>query len=100
MEIKEFKVDKIKDPFGILSGQRYEFLLNVEVDEEDELFTPSGLYVRVVYAAAAEGSDSRIVTHEIRERGTDKVLDFELEEEELAEFAAFCSAHVAESDKK
>ncbi|MCM3745797.1 DUF6509 family protein [Paenibacillus pasadenensis] len=97
MEITEYTVEKIKDPFGIISGQRFEYSLNVEVDEEDELFTPSGLYVRIVFAV--ENEAGRIISHEIRERGSDKMLDFELEDEELAEFTAFCLEHASESER-
>jgi Family of unknown function (DUF6509) len=95
MEITEYSVEKIKDPFGILDGQRYEYLLQIEVDEEDELFSPSGLYVRAVFR---DGEAGGIVKHEIRERGTDRLLDFELEDEELAELEAFCREHLAEAD--
>lgn len=97
LEISEYTVEKLKDPFGILSGDRYEFTLLIEVDEEDELYRPAGLYVRVVYALAS-GGEGRVVSHEIRERGTDQLLDFGLEEDELAEAAAFCAAHAGEAD--
>ena len=39
MNITEYTVEQIKDPTGILAGRRYEFLLNIEVPEEDELYT-------------------------------------------------------------
>ncbi|CDN45933.1 MULTISPECIES: DUF6509 family protein [Paenibacillus] len=96
MEITEYSVEKIKDPFGILDGQRYEYLLQIEVDEEDELYSPSGLYVRAVYKQ--EGAGGSIIRHEIRERGSDRLLDFGLEDEELAELETFCKEHIADSE--
>ncbi|MFD1954688.1 DUF6509 family protein [Paenibacillus thailandensis] len=32
MTITEYSVEQIKDPFGIVPGARYEFILNIEVD--------------------------------------------------------------------
>ena len=37
MEITAYSVEEIKDPTNIIEGKRYEFLLDVEVDEEDHL---------------------------------------------------------------
>jgi len=42
MEITNHVVDKMNDPTGIIEGDRYEFLLDVEVEEDDELFTEGG----------------------------------------------------------
>ena len=96
MEITDYTVEKVKDPFGILDGLRYEFMLSLELDEEDELYSPQGIYLRVVYKAAEENSG--IIRHEIRERGTDELLDFELEDEELAEVQAFCLEHLGDAN--
>jgi hypothetical protein len=95
LNITAYSVELIKDPFGILSGQRYEFLLDIEVDEEDELYTAKGLYLRIVYGV--DDQVSRIIKYEIHENTTDRVIDFDLEEDELAEIEAFCKDHVGEA---
>ena len=38
MNITEYTVEEIIDPTGILTGNRYEFMLNIEVPEDDELY--------------------------------------------------------------
>ena len=45
MEITAFSVEEIKDPTNIIEGKRYEFLLDVEVDEEDELYSAAGIEI-------------------------------------------------------
>ncbi|MEJ8307139.1 DUF6509 family protein [Saccharibacillus sacchari] len=97
MEFTAYTVEKIRDAFGIVQGERYEFVLEFEVDEEDELYTPQGLLLRVIYGV--NGEDKKIVKHEIIERGTQKVLEFDLEDDELEETAAFCAAHYNESEE-
>jgi len=95
IEISAYSVEKIKDPFGILAGERYEFYLDLEVEEDDELYLEEGLAARVVYAV--EESGARIVKYELLERATEKYVAFELEEEELEAVAAFCREHLAEA---
>ena len=36
MEITAFAIEEIKDPTNIIEGKRYEFLLDVEVEVEDD----------------------------------------------------------------
>ncbi|WP_172197567.1 MULTISPECIES: DUF6509 family protein [Saccharibacillus] len=98
MEFTEYTVEKIRDAFGIVQGERYEFMIEIEVDEEDELYSPQGLRLRVLYGV--NGEERRIIKHEIIERGTQKVLEFDLEDDELVETAAFCAAHYMESEQK
>ncbi|MGO4370907.1 DUF6509 family protein, partial [Paenibacillus sp. MCAF20] len=38
-EVTEYSMELLKDPFGILTGQRYEFVLDLNIDEEDELYS-------------------------------------------------------------
>lgn len=85
-------VELVNDPFGILPGKRYEFILDIEVDEDDELYSESGLYIRVIYRV--EEGNMGIVKYEIYENKTEQYLDFEMEsnEEELVE--AYCREHV------
>ncbi|WP_270170855.1 DUF6509 family protein [Paenibacillus sp. SYP-B4298] len=97
MNIIEFQVEYVKDPFGILDGRRYEFILDLELDEEDELYSPHGVYVKAIYRVSEGGGN--VVKHELYERTTNRYLEFELEDEELAELEAFCAAHYVEADE-
>jgi len=97
MEFTEYTVEKIRDAFGIVQGERYEFVFEFEVDEEDELYTPQGLLLRVIYSV--NGEIKKIVKHEIIERATQKVLEFDLEDDELEETEAFCAAHYNEGEE-
>ncbi|WP_028547539.1 DUF6509 family protein [Paenibacillus sp. UNC451MF] len=97
MNITDYSVEFIKDPFGILSGKRYEFVLDIEVDEEDELYSDKGLYVRVIYSV--EETATRIVKHEIFERGSEQYLEFDMEDDELALVEAFCKEHYLEVEE-
>ncbi|GGO06092.1 DUF6509 family protein [Saccharibacillus kuerlensis] len=96
MEFTEYTVEKIRDAFGIVQGERYEFIMEFEVDEEDELYTPHGLLLRLIYAV--NGEEKKIIKHEIIERSTQKVLEFDLEDDELEETEAFCAAHYTEAE--
>lgn len=91
MEITNYQVEWIRDPFGILAGKRYEFMLDLNVDEEDDLYTPNGVYIRAVYRV--EDEQGKLVTYDLVEKGTDKLLEFDLEDDEEAELAEFCSQH-------
>jgi hypothetical protein len=91
--ITEYSVELIKDPYGILSGKRYEFILDIEVPDDDELYSEHGLYLRVIYSV--EDDRSGIAKYEIHERTTGRYLEFELEEDELEAVNAFCSEHLA-----
>lgn len=93
--ITGYSVELLKDPFGILTGERYEFFLDIEVPEDDELFSEKGLYIRVLYTV--ENQKSGIVKYDIMEKGTDQILDFDLEEEEEVEVEAFCKEHLEEA---
>lgn len=95
MEITSFSVEKVKDPFGIIVGTRYEYILDLEIDEDDELYSEQGVYLRVIYSVEEERT--RIVKYELYERSTDRYLEFDLEEDELAEVDVFCREHLAEA---
>lgn len=98
LTITEYSVELVKDPFGILTGKRYEFILDIEVPEDDELFSENGLYVRVIYGV--EENRSRIVKYEIFEKSTDKYVDVELEDEEMAAIEAFCKENYTVADNE
>jgi hypothetical protein len=92
LDIIGYRLELVKDPYGILAGERYEFYVDIEVAEDDELFSELGLYVRIVYRVEEEAS--AIVNYEIRERQSERYLDFELDEEELAALQTFCQEHL------
>lgn len=94
--ITEYTVELIKDPFGILAGKRYEFHLDLEVEEDDELYSENGLYLRVVYGV--EDERMGIVKYEFHEKTTDRYLDFDIEDDEKEMVDAFCREHLAEAE--
>ena len=48
MKITEYTVEQIKDPTGIITGDRYEFYLNIKVPEDDDLAEEHGLQLKVL----------------------------------------------------
>jgi hypothetical protein len=96
LTITSYNVELVKDPFGILTGQRYEFLLDIEVPEDDELHSEKGLYIRAIYSV--EESKSGIVKYDVHEQQTEQYLDFDLEDEELRLLNDFCQSHLSEAD--
>jgi len=96
MEIKEYTVEKINDPTGILTGERYEYFLSLEVDEEDDLASEQGLQLKVLFFV--EEDQSKILNYHFYNSIEDRYLDFALEEDELAEIAVFCREHIAEAE--
>ncbi|MFD1203759.1 DUF6509 family protein [Sporosarcina contaminans] len=92
MEIIEYSVEELIDPTGILTGRRFEFMLYILFDEEDELYEEQGTGLRVLYAV--DGDQEKIASYHFFERATDKILDFELEDEEEAFIAHFCKEHI------
>ncbi|RJE88814.1 pullulanase [Paenibacillus sp. 1011MAR3C5] len=92
-EIREYTIERMKDPFGILSGERYELLLELEVDEEDELYSEEGIRLRVVYVKEHEAS--RIVKYEFLNAAKGSYIDMEMTEEEEQFVDAFCKEQVA-----
>lgn len=92
LTITEYSAELVKDPFKILAGQRYEFLLYLDIPEDDELYSEHGIYVKLVYKMD-EGQGS-IVNYDLIERTTEKILDFDMEEDEEAEVAAFCKENL------
>lgn len=82
MEITAFSIEEIKDPTNIIEGKRYEFLLDIEVDEEDELYSAAGIEIRVI--AGQKDEEVRILNYFLTDKADNKMLDFALEEEEEA----------------
>jgi hypothetical protein len=91
-------VDQIKDAFGILSGQRYEFIIDMEVEEDDELYSENGLYIRALYLV--DEQKSGILKYELIEKVTNRHIELELEEDEVQAVADFCKEHVQDDAVK
>ena len=88
MDITQFSIEEILDPTNIIEGKRFEFLLDVEVDEEDELYSPAGLEIRVIVGVIEE--NVRLMNYFILDKADEKYLDLALEEDEEAMILAFC----------
>jgi hypothetical protein len=94
MDIIGHTVEKLKDPFGLLSGDRYEFFLDLDVEEEDELFSEKGTGLKIIYVIDENGP--KISQYYFYEQGTEKVLDFALEEDEEEMVDAYCKENIVE----
>ncbi|WP_307310803.1 DUF6509 family protein [Neobacillus driksii] len=92
LNITGHTVEKLVDPFGLLSGDRYEFFLEIEVDEEDELYTEKGVGIKVLLVIDEKGT--RISHYHLYERGSEKVLDFALEEDEELTVFNYCKENI------
>ncbi|MFJ7951955.1 DUF6509 family protein [Lysinibacillus sp. NPDC096418] len=88
MNITQFSVEEILDPTNIIEGKRYEFILDVEIDEEDELYHEAGIEIRVLLGE--KDGEPFILNYFIIEKAENEYLDFELEDDELATILAFC----------
>ncbi|MFL0584203.1 DUF6509 family protein [Solibacillus silvestris] len=93
MNITQFSIEEILDPTKIIEGKRYEFLLDVEVDEEDELYSAAGLEIRVIVGVI--DANVRIVNYFITDKANNEFLDFALEEDEEAMILAFCKEELS-----
>lgn len=94
MEITDHTVETIEDPFGILTGNRYEFFLHIEVPEDDELYSEQGLKIKVLFV---ENEGSYHISHyHIIDNTTEKILEFELEEEEELLVKEYCQKQIEE----
>ena len=88
MNITQYSIDEILDPTNIIEGKRFEFLLDVEVDEDDELYSEAGLEIRAIVGLINE--EVRIMNYFITDKANNEILDFALEEDEEAMILAFC----------
>ncbi|XXM72576.1 DUF6509 family protein [Lysinibacillus sphaericus] len=88
MIITGHTMQELKDPTGILTGSRHQMMLAIEVPEDDELYSESGLYIQTIFVQ--DGDVSRIAQYQIIERDTESILDFELEEDEEAMLLQYC----------
>ena len=92
LTISNYSVEHVRDPFQIISGKRYEFKLNLDIPEDDDLYSPNGISARVIMKV--DGDSIGMVSYDLHEGGTDKMLEFDLEDEEEVELEAFCKEHL------
>lgn len=92
MVITGHTVELLDDPFGLLEGDRYEFFLHIEVDEEDELYTENGLLLKVIFSVG--NAETKILQYYFVEKSTEKVLDFALEDDEETIVKSYCEEHL------
>lgn len=88
MNIVESTIEKLDDPFGILSGDRYEIFLSLVIDEEDELYSEHGIKLKIIYVV--EDDKTKIAQYDFIENTTGRIFDFALEEEEEEEVKEYC----------
>lgn len=91
MQILNGKVEELVDPTGIIDGQRFEFLLTVKLDEEDELFEEAGTGLRVLYSV--KDGNRKMLTYQFYELSTESPFDVEWDEEEQATVEQYCTEH-------
>ncbi|WP_307287143.1 DUF6509 family protein [Bacillus sp. SORGH_AS_0510] len=94
LNITGHEVEKLEDPFGLLSGERYEFFLELEIDEEDELYSENGIGLKVIYVT--DENEDKITNYYFYERGSEKVLDFALEVDEEALVLSYCKENAVD----
>ncbi|CAM3741824.1 DUF6509 family protein [Mesobacillus zeae] len=98
MEITGHTAEILEDPFGLLQGERFEFFLDIEVDEEDELYTDNGLMLKVIFSL--ETGEGKVRQYYFIERSSEKVLDFALEDDEEKQVQEYCQAQLPQEDMK
>ncbi|WP_458413577.1 DUF6509 family protein [Schinkia sp. CFF1] len=92
MEITGHTVERLEDPTGILTGDRYEFILQIEVPEDDELYSEQGVYLKAIIAV--EDETTRVAQYQFFEKGTNGYIDLELEDDEKELIADYCRQHL------
>ncbi|WP_301110189.1 DUF6509 family protein [Sporosarcina sp.] len=94
MNIVNGNAQELVDPTGIIEGQRYEFLLTVKLDEEDELFNENGTGLKVLYSV--RDGQRKMLTYQFYELATESVFDVEWDDEEKAAVEQYCLANFPE----
>ncbi|MEK3900287.1 MULTISPECIES: DUF6509 family protein [unclassified Paenibacillus] len=87
-----YTVENVRDPFNILSGKRYEFVVNIDVPEDDELYVENGVSARVI--VKVEEEQTSMVSYDLLETSSGQLLDFDMEDDEEAALLQFCTEHV------
>ncbi|WAA08618.1 DUF6509 family protein [Fervidibacillus albus] len=96
MDIIDYEMERLDDPTGILQGDRFEFYLDIQVPEDDEMYSENGLYIKLIYAV--EGESRHIAQYQIFEKTTDTYLPYSLEDEEVAFINQYCQNVIAKGN--
>ncbi|BDH59985.1 hypothetical protein MTP04_01150 [Lysinibacillus sp. PLM2] len=96
MEIREYSFEEIKDPTNIIEGKRFEFLLDVEVDEDDELYSEFGIEIRVIIGQIEE--EVRMINYFLIDKKDNQYLDYGLEEDEEEMILQFCKEELQKGE--
>lgn len=91
-KVTEVEITEIADPFKILQGKRYELMMSLDVEEDDELYEDQGVQLRVVYVV--DGETRSIARYEFLNAVTNKYIDIEMEDDELAYIEQLCKEQV------
>lgn len=97
MEILNFEIEEWVDPTGIIQGKRFECLLDVEVDEEDELYSEAGTQIRLFIGDDGEGL--YIINYFIIDKKDGQYIELALEEEEEQQLLNFCREQIAKQNE-
>lgn len=92
MNITKHTANELFDPTGILLGKRYEFLLYIDFEDDDELQEEGAGGIRTIYII--DGENDKVSSSYFFKKGNEQALEFELEDEEQEEILAFCRANV------
>jgi hypothetical protein len=85
-------VEKLADPFGLLTGERYEFFLKLDVDEEDELYSDKGVGLKVIFVI--DGNEEKISSYHFFENESEKIFDLALEDDEEELVLNYCKKNI------
>lgn len=89
-------MEEILDPTNIIEGKRYEFLLELDIDEEDELFQEGGIDARIIVSQKED--IYKIVNYFLIAKHDQSYVEFALEEEEETAILAFCKEHILKGE--
>lgn len=94
MEILSYMMEEILDPTNIIEGERYEFTLELNIEEDDELYQEGGVDLRAIIAK--KDNEISMVNYFLIAKSDQSHLEFGLDEDEEAEIVEFCKTYLIE----
>lgn len=76
------------------SYKRYEFVVQLDVPEDDELYVENGVSARAIIKV--DEDQVSIVSYDLQETTSGQLLDFDMEEDEEEALLLFCKEHLPE----
>lgn len=92
VNIESYLMQEILDPTNIIEGQRFEFTMDLQIDEEDELFQEGGVEVRAIIGV--KDTIVSLVNYFLIAKSDLSYLEFALEEDEEKIIIDFCKQHI------